>query len=190
MSISVKKGKNCPVLTLPDNWDEYLGSLDGKSRHELRRKIRKAEKELRDIRYSSTDTSRDFNKDIEDFLLLHRKTSEEKALFMSEKMKKFFELISRVFYKMGWLRIFFLSSGNIRISTMMCFDYQDKIYLYNSGYDPKYSSVSPGMVLLSYCIKDSILRKRRIFDFMRGNERYKYELGALDTVLHNILIFT
>lgn len=189
LNISIEKGKNCPVLMLPGGWDKYMQGLNGKSRHELRRKIRKVEKELKDIQYTSTDVSRDFEKDIHDFLLLHRKASKEKALFMNEQMEKFFELISQVFYKMGWLRIYFLSSGNIRISALMCFDYQDNIYLYNSGYDPEYSSVSPGMALLGYCIKDSILREKKIFDFMRGNERYKYELGAVDAALHNVLIF-
>lgn len=188
INISIKKGKNCPVITLPEDWDEYLQGLNGKSRHELKRKIRKAEKELKDINYTSTDASRDFERDIQDFLLLHRKASKKKILFMSEQMEKFFELISRVFHEKRWLRIYFLSSVNIRISAMMCFDYQETIYLYNSGYNPEYSSVSPGMALLGYCIKDSILREKKIFDFMRGDERYKYELGGVDTTLHNVLI--
>ena len=35
----------CPVVTLPadGDWDDYLGTLDKKARHEIRRKIRRAE---------------------------------------------------------------------------------------------------------------------------------------------------
>ena len=34
----------CPVVTLPaGGWDDYLATLDKKARHEIRRKLRRAE---------------------------------------------------------------------------------------------------------------------------------------------------
>ena len=35
----------CPIITLPQTWDDYLYMLDKKQRHEVRRKLRKAERE-------------------------------------------------------------------------------------------------------------------------------------------------
>src|SRR6266481_3646284 len=43
---SVEREDRCPVLALPKTWDEYLARLSGKDRHELRRKIRRLEREL------------------------------------------------------------------------------------------------------------------------------------------------
>ena len=49
--------------------------------------------------------------------------------------------------------------------------------LYNSGFHPEAAALSPGLVLLAYVVRDAIGRGRRRFDFLRGEERYKYEFG-------------
>ena len=62
------------------------------------------------------------------------------------------------------------------------FDYNQKILVYNSGLMPQENAhLSPGIVLLSYNIRDAIAHKREVFDFLRGNETYKYRMGAVDT---------
>jgi CelD/BcsL family acetyltransferase involved in cellulose biosynthesis len=54
--------------------------------------------------------------------------------------------------------------------------------VYNSGYDPiKYGALSPGIVLFAHSIQDAIAAKRRRYDFLRGNEEYKYRFGAKET---------
>ena len=60
-------------------------------------------------------------------------------------------------------------------------------FLYNSGYDPNFSELSVGLINHAYSIKLSIEQNIKIFDFMRGDERYKYHLGAEDTRLFTIL---
>jgi CelD/BcsL family acetyltransferase involved in cellulose biosynthesis len=52
--------------------------------------------------------------------------------------------------------------------------------VYNSGYDPNFREISPGWVLLAYLLKWANESGRQIFDFMRGNEDYKYRFGAID----------
>ncbi len=59
-------------------------------------------------------------------------------------------------------------------------------YLYNSGYDPKFSDLSVGLINHAYAIKLSIKQNIKFFDFMRGNERYKYHLGSVDSKLYTI----
>jgi hypothetical protein len=62
------------------------------------------------------------------------------------------------------------------------FDYNQKILVYNSGLLPHENShLSAGIVLLCYDIRDAIDKKRSVFDFLRGNETYKYRMGAIDT---------
>ena len=50
--------------------------------------------------------------------------------------------------------------------------------LYNSGFDPRLARFSPGLLLKAYLIKKAIEEKYQIFDFLRGDERYKFNLGA------------
>jgi CelD/BcsL family acetyltransferase involved in cellulose biosynthesis len=49
----------------------------------------------------------------------------------------------------------------------------DKFNYYQSGYEPLWSSKSPGLVLLARTVQDAFADGLREFDFLRGNESYK-----------------
>ena len=66
----------------------------------------------------------------------------------------------------------------------MCFDYKDTVYLYNSGYEPDYGWLSVGVISKALCIKDSIERNKKHFDFLKGGEAYKYHLGGQEFPLY------
>ena len=51
-------------------------------------------------------------------------------------------------------------------------------YLYNMAYEQTARPLSPGIVLLGALIERTIADGLERFDFMRGLERYKLELGA------------
>jgi CelD/BcsL family acetyltransferase involved in cellulose biosynthesis len=57
-------------------------------------------------------------------------------------------------------------------------DYGNKIWVYNSGLDRKFMELSPGWVLLGYLLQWANEHKRAEFDFMRGDEDYKYKFGG------------
>ena len=64
-----------------------------------------------------------------------------------------------------------------------CFNYKNKILVYNSGFDPQFSEYSPGWVLLGYLLRWANENQIAEFDFMRGNEEYKYRFGAMDRLV-------
>jgi hypothetical protein len=53
-----------------------------------------------------------------------------------------------------------------------------------SGFDPDFSDVKPGQVLLGHIIENAISEGTKILDFLRGDHRYKDELatGERETV--------
>ena len=59
-------------------------------------------------------------------------------------------------------------------------NYLERIWVYNSAIDQRFSEDSPGWVLLGYLLQWAIEHQRTEFDFMRGNEDYKYRFGAVD----------
>jgi CelD/BcsL family acetyltransferase involved in cellulose biosynthesis len=79
-----------------------------------------------------------------------------------------------------------LTVNGDRAATYFNFDYEDQILVYNSGLNPDYAALSPGIVLISYNIQYAIEHKRKVFDFLQGNEEYKYRLGAEDTAVVNL----
>jgi CelD/BcsL family acetyltransferase involved in cellulose biosynthesis len=59
--------------------------------------------------------------------------------------------------------------------------------VYNSGLDAeRFGRLSAGVVLTAHAINMAIDLGRHEFDFLRGNEDYKYRLGAQDTILYSI----
>ncbi|HEX7364893.1 MAG TPA: GNAT family N-acetyltransferase [Dehalococcoidia bacterium] len=167
-------------LDLPATWDEYLKLLSGKQRHELNRKLRRLNEEG-DLNYR---TSTDANPpDIATFLRLFRESRQDKANFLTEQMESFFRSIARAMADQNLLRLNILELDKKAVAATMCFDYRDTVYLYNSGYEPDYGWLSVGVISKALCIKDSIERGKKRFDFLKGDEAYKYQLGGQELPL-------
>jgi CelD/BcsL family acetyltransferase involved in cellulose biosynthesis len=56
----------------------------------------------------------------------------------------------------------------------------DRIYSYLSGFDPKYAQKSVGSIVIGYAVQRAIESGREAFDFLQGQESYKYTWGARD----------
>ena len=178
----------CPVIDLPTTWDEYLASLDKKQRHEIRRKMRRIEREAK-VHWYIVDQGQDLAEEIEAFIELHQKSSADKDDFMDEQMKGFFRAMAHVLQPLDWLQLAFIEVDSQKAASMLNFDYEGDILVYNSGYDPRHSAyLSPGIVLLAYCIQHAIELGRARFDFLRGDEPYKYRFGARETKVYRLII--
>ncbi|MEA3510654.1 MAG: GNAT family N-acetyltransferase, partial [Actinomycetota bacterium] len=76
-----------------------------------------------------------------------------------------------------------LSVAGTPVAAAFVFTDTDALYLYNSSYAEDASDTSPGIVLLTSMIERSIDDGVRRFDFLKGDEQYKYRLGAIDRPL-------
>lgn len=186
--VMVEVEEVCPILKLPESWEAYLSLLNGKDRHELRRKIRKAEAASPPLRFRQCSEEECARQDIKSFICLHRKSRPDKEAFMNEQREGFFQEASKTFAQKGWLRLYILEREAMGVAAMLCFDYGKTLYLYNSGHDPELSFLSPGIVLIGYCLQDAISLGKQCFDFMRGKEGYKYRLGGKDSPIYRILV--
>ncbi len=176
----------CPLMTLPESWEGYLQRLDRKERHELRRKVRRAQMEAR-VEWHTVDDGAVLSQEMEIFLELHRKSSPEKRRFMAPPMRRFFLAMAEAIFRAGWLRLGFVIINGEKVASLLCFDYGDSILLYNSGYDPeRYSALSPGLLATAYAIEEAIREAKKVFDFLRGDEDYKYRFGARDTKIYHL----
>ncbi len=187
----------CPVIALPSNrvspegadgWEAYLETLDKKERHEIRRKLRRLERDAPDAQVRLV-TGGDVRSAIERFIALHRLSSREKDAFMTEEMQAFFGAIAEMMAAQGWLQLSFLEIGGAAVASYFCFDYAGDILVYNSGYDPQSSQqLSPGWVLLSRLIQHAIATGHQRFDFLQGDEDYKHRFGGVDTPVFRTLV--
>lgn len=174
------------VLSLPSTWEEYLSRLGSKERHELKRKQRRLAREHPDAVFRSA-TAETLEADLRTFIGIHRDTEGHKGHFMRREIATFFERMARTFMPPGWLRLDLLELSGRAVAATFGFEMDGTFYLYNSAFDPEAKRLSPGLLLVAHLIEDAIEEKGlRIFDFLRGPERYKYQLGAEALPLNNI----
>jgi CelD/BcsL family acetyltransferase involved in cellulose biosynthesis len=173
------------VLPLPSSWEEYEASLKAKERHELRRKRRRLEREHPDAQVRSS-TPETLDADLKMFVEMHRGAEGHKGHFMKPEIATFFERVAREFSTKDWLRLDFLEIGDASVASTFSFELDGRFYLYNSAYEPDAARLSPGLVLASELVKRSIDNGLQIFDFLRGPERYKYQLGGQAVPLNNV----
>jgi CelD/BcsL family acetyltransferase involved in cellulose biosynthesis len=175
------------LLLLPDDWEAYLAGLRGKERHELKRKRRRLEREHPDaaVRRSSPET---IDTDLKIFVEMHRGAEGMKGHFMRPEIATFFERMANVFMPLGWLRLDFLEIAEHAVASTFGFEVDRVFYLYNSAFEPETQRLSPGLVLVSELVKNAMEKDLRVFDFLRGPERYKYQLGAEPVPLNNVRV--
>ena len=174
-------------MDLPATFEEYLGGLDTKQRHEVRRKMRRLGEEG-EIEYRFIDSGGALKPAMDTFFKMFVESRQDKAAFLTEQMKSYFNLLADTMAGNGLLRLGVLELDNKPVAEIMCFDYNDCIYLYNSGYDPQYVSLSAGLLSKVYAIKDSIERGKKRFDFLKGAETYKNRLGGKEVPLYRCRI--
>ncbi|MBI3379939.1 GNAT family N-acetyltransferase [Candidatus Gottesmanbacteria bacterium] len=170
-----------PFIDLPKTWDEYMSSLTRHDRHEIRRKTRKIEEE------NITKICDEINpQNINDFFRLMVSSKEKKSDFLSSKMRVFLsEMIIQLEQK-KLLTLCFLKYENVNIAAILLLFQKDEVLLYNSGFEKKYSYLSPGLILNIYAIKQAIEERKSRFDFLRGGEKYKYDLGGKNRKLYKV----
>jgi CelD/BcsL family acetyltransferase involved in cellulose biosynthesis len=176
-----------PWVALSCRWEEFLGGLTGKDRHELRRKLRKAQAAWQPV-FRVLHDERGWEEGIAAFLRLHRISQPQKALFMTAERGAFFREVGRAFLREGGIRLALLEISGEPVAATISFVYGDTWGLYNSGYDPQYSAYSPGIVLVSLTIQRAMEEGLRVYDFLRGGEGYKYRFGARDRDLFHLRI--
>lgn len=177
------------VLELPSSFDEYLEALGRRERHELRRKLRRFEREAPEASVA-TATGETLEADLEVFAGMHRGSEGLKGKFMAPERATFFARVARLFQPLGMLSLDFLEVGGRRIASTFSYDFNQTFYLYNSAYDHGLGSLSPGLMLATGLIRRSIERGYRLFDLLRGQERYKFELGGVPLPLHTVTIYS
>lgn len=186
--VSSRVQEVCPIVTLEGNWEAYLAGLVGKERRELRRKMRRANPHV-GVEWRIVGPEADLPAEVDAFLKLMALSHPDKAEFLHQEHRNFMQAIAQVTWEAGWLELAFLTVNGEPAASMFNFAYQNRTLLYNSGLDAaRFLRFSPGIVLTAFLIQHSIEAGREAFDFLRGDEPYKYQLGGVDTSIHQLLI--
>jgi hypothetical protein len=175
----IEKEDPTPLFSLPATWETFVESLSKKYRHELERKIRKFEREHPTAKIIQS------NNPTQEIQLLFQlmEQDEEKKLFLTNEMKMFFMKLTETFSQE--IQLLYISQNNECIAATLSFIHDKTSYLYNSGFN-KEKYANAGFYLKSMTIKQAIEQKLLQYNFLQGNERYKYELGGQDFSVYSV----
>ncbi len=189
-TVNLEREDVCPVVILPDgiDLDGYLGTLGKKERHEIRRKVRRAEAAGEVRLEDSTDPLAD----LDAFIDLHQKRWGADGLFPATpggiQSRVFFRRLFELHGSGGPWRLTFLRVGDRRIAAGVHLETPDGYLYYNAGVDPDARELSPGVLLVHAFVERAIAAGVRRLDFLRGDEPYKYEWGATDEPIQRLLV--
>ena len=182
--VSVDRVEPAPLLQLPPTAEAYLENLGSKQRRELKRKMRRA------VDYPAPVTWRVVERAEEEIAVFLDLMANDgaKREFLSEAMKSHFRKLATLGSQAGWLQLAFLEVSGTPVFGYLNFIAHNRLWVYNSGFDPDHFALSPGWVLMGHLIEWAIERGLEAVDFMRGDEDYKYRLGGEDRFVSRIVL--
>ena len=175
----------CPIIDLPGTFEEYLDGLESKQRREIQRKMRRAAGAEAELHIVSPEE--DLSAAVDDFLVLLQKSTFEKRDWLDDGRRQLFHETAQSAQDSKTLQLMFLEVNGQKAAALFNFDYAGRIWVYNSGLDPDlFAGLSAGVVITALAIENAIEDGREEFDFLRGNETYKYRFGAKDTAVFRL----
>lgn len=106
------------------------------------------------------------------------------GVLAGEAVQQFHMEVVRGLYDAGLLRLYALTLDGHIVAVYYGLLHRRRAYYYLSGFDPEYDRLSPGHLVVQHAIREAAREGAGAFDFLRGQERYKYRWGAQDRTNH------
>jgi tetratricopeptide (TPR) repeat protein len=181
----------CPFTRLPADWDSYLNeNLSANTRQKIRRFLRQVESDdsFR-ITHATADTiERDVN------ILLQfwsAKWGKRKGNRLLNILNTNHDMLTRCF-NAGLLFMPVFWKADVPLGALATYVDREKksLLFYMAGRDETFNMPPPGLILHAYSIQYAIQNGFRTYDFLRGNEPYKYSLATEERRIACVVIGT
>ena len=167
-------------VDLPDGWPGFLASLDAQRRSQLRR-ARKKLAAAHSVEFFVWSDAATLDGAVERLAELHRRRWQRAGgseSFATPEYVEFHRRIIAACYPRGWLRLYCLEVDGEIAAITYCYRFRNRVYLMQGGFDPDLANCNPGKVLLGHALEHAIAEGNDVFDFLRGEHRYKDELAS------------
>lgn len=174
--IMIEAGETLPYLPLPARFDDLLAQHSANFRSEVRRRRRNLERHGGPVRLHVATSTEEVATAINLLFTLHNQRRQQKqdtGIFEEESLRQFHRMVALRLAGKRLARIYVLTVSGSPVAALYGFETRQRFYYFQSGWNPQWSRLSPGTVLLSMVVEDCIARSLRQFEFLRGVEEYK-----------------
>lgn len=165
----------CPIVETRGDFESYLREVGRADNLARRRKWLVAQP---GFAIERTEQPGEVAAAMADFFRLHRLRWERDGGSQginTAEVRAFHRDAAELLAESGMLRLYTLRLGSQALASVYGIVHRDRFYYYQSGYDPGWTRRSVGLVLLGETLADAFREKRADFDFLRGQEPYKFE---------------
>ena len=188
---TIEPAEVCPVLALPDSFDEYVKSLGKNMRDQIKRYPRRLEKQFK-VEYELAQTPAQVDEFWQQLVELHGKrwrARGQTGVLALPSRRNFHRAICHEFLAKDWLRLWRLKCDNRPACVLLSYFWGGKYWFFIGGFEPELMKWSVGTCLFSRVFQSAIEEGATEFDFLRGAEAYKYRFGAVDREYVNLKWF-
>ncbi len=181
----------CPYVRLPSDWDSYLQTLSPNTRHNIRRLMRRIDESGGAYRLDHA-TPATAERDIDGLLGLWKtKWETSKGKTINNLVRSNRQMLMRSF-ESGLLFVPTLWNGEQLVGALatMVDPRRRSMHVYMTGRDESFDGPSPGVVMHADSIRHAIANGFVEYDFMRGNEPYKYPFGVSEQTIRCMVLET
>jgi CelD/BcsL family acetyltransferase involved in cellulose biosynthesis len=182
--------KKYPVIYLNSNYDLYYRSLSWNLREQIRRKNKSLSK-LGKIEYVVAKKDSEVHDFFNHFVSLCKDRAfvrKRYSIFLDKNIISFYKTLAEKIVRKGWLHLSALFVNKVLVSIHLGFTFNKRFYWYVPVYNEQFRKFAPGVVHLNFLIQQSFEQKQNIFDFLRGEEQYKYRWAQDQDLSYSFLI--
>jgi len=166
-----------PFIALSGHdWDSYCHSIGSSQKNRFRKKVKKLNSSFA-VRLECIQTQEKLPAALAEMMKLHNQRWAARGgsnALHSQELIDFHRSFSSSALRKGWLRLYILYLNDVPAATVYGFLHKAVFSYYQAGFDPTFSQHSLGLLMLGLTIQDAIDCKADIFDFLHGEEAYKY----------------
>jgi CelD/BcsL family acetyltransferase involved in cellulose biosynthesis len=172
------------VLDLAPTWDEFRGNLKRNIRESVRHCYNSLKRDGLVLKVSVARSGAELKHGLDAFIRLHaaraglEDTVEHPDRFAAASTRAFLYDVCERLSQRDIVRVFLLELSGELVAARIAFEINDSLYLYYSGYDPKWRKYSVMTTLVTEAIKYAIERKLKTVNLSAGTDVSKTRWGA------------
>jgi CelD/BcsL family acetyltransferase involved in cellulose biosynthesis len=180
----------CPYISLPSDWDTYLAGLSSNNRQKIRRLLRKVDDS--DVVRIAFSTADEVEHDLDTLLgYWTTKWLPSKGDKTAEIVRRNRRMLLRCARENQLLLGVFRHGERVVAAVASLIDHRKQSILFViTGRDEQYEEMPAGYLLHAHCIRHAISAGFRTYDFLMGNEPYKYLFTKQDRMLSGMRVET
>lgn len=182
-------GEVCLRGKLPATVDEFRKLHPMSGACGSKRLFRKLNK--RGLKVQAAESQNDVSAAMGALFRLHAKrwaSVGQTGVLQGAGMRAFHEEAAQGFFRKGMMALLTIIVDGQEVAALYGFESRGTFYAYLTGYDPEFSRLSPGKLVLLSAAERCIERGVEVFDLMRGSEKYKYDWDPVESRNSTLII--